>query len=313
MNEFLFLFLAASIGLIAMFSIWITIRLLDRYKERFLGYYLFYLIFQILFGFFAYIVPHIVRSFIFNQSNLSEGAKQVLQFFPFMAVPLVITGVFLYYLMFMELKNKKPSALFSVLYFGMQGGMVIITGLLFFKVPFLKIESPTNFSRILDMSYLGTDAAVSITVIISTLMIIKTLTYSPRKKMILNFSLIHLILKLVKYLMFIFIDLYSFTGIFYIALFLGGDIFPVLYLNVVLSDVIGTSAVAIGNKERMEVLSKREREIVDLICMGKSNKEIADTLFISIQTVKTHTYRVFRKLGIKNRVQLTNIVSDIKN
>jgi DNA-binding CsgD family transcriptional regulator len=54
-------------------------------------------------------------------------------------------------------------------------------------------------------------------------------------------------------------------------------------------------------------ISAREQEVVRLICSGKSNKEIAAELFISLQTVKDHVYRVFKKTGVKNRVQLANL------
>ncbi len=54
-------------------------------------------------------------------------------------------------------------------------------------------------------------------------------------------------------------------------------------------------------------ISKREQEIIQLICQGKSNREIEDELFISIQTVKDHVYNIFQKTGVKNRVQLSNL------
>jgi DNA-binding CsgD family transcriptional regulator len=54
-------------------------------------------------------------------------------------------------------------------------------------------------------------------------------------------------------------------------------------------------------------ISPREREIIDLICSGKTNKEIGDILFISHQTVKDHVYKIFRKTGVKNRISLANL------
>ncbi len=54
-------------------------------------------------------------------------------------------------------------------------------------------------------------------------------------------------------------------------------------------------------------ISKREQEIVLLVCKGKSNKEIEAELFISLQTVKDHITSIYRKTGLKNRVQLTNL------
>jgi DNA-binding CsgD family transcriptional regulator len=57
-------------------------------------------------------------------------------------------------------------------------------------------------------------------------------------------------------------------------------------------------------------ISKREAEIIKEICTGKSNKDISDKLFISLQTVKDHNYRIYSKLGVKTRGQLTNLVRE---
>jgi DNA-binding CsgD family transcriptional regulator len=54
-------------------------------------------------------------------------------------------------------------------------------------------------------------------------------------------------------------------------------------------------------------ITKREQEIIRLICEGKSNKQIADELFISIATVKDHIYRIFQKTSVKSRIQLANL------
>ncbi len=57
-------------------------------------------------------------------------------------------------------------------------------------------------------------------------------------------------------------------------------------------------------------ISKREAEIVVEICSGKTNKAIAEKLFITLQTVKDHNHRIFTKTGVKSRVQLTNLVRE---
>jgi DNA-binding NarL/FixJ family response regulator len=51
-------------------------------------------------------------------------------------------------------------------------------------------------------------------------------------------------------------------------------------------------------------LSQREREVVCLVASGHRNKEIADKLFISEQTVKTHLSNIFQKLEINDRLEL---------
>ena len=55
-------------------------------------------------------------------------------------------------------------------------------------------------------------------------------------------------------------------------------------------------------------ISNREREIMDLILKGKSNKEIEDMLFISYNTVKNHIYNLYQKLGVKSRGQMIHFV-----
>ena len=59
------------------------------------------------------------------------------------------------------------------------------------------------------------------------------------------------------------------------------------------------------NQERQRELgiTRRELEILELIASGLSNREIAEKLFVSENTVKTHSSRVFDKLGVKRRTQ----------
>ncbi len=50
-------------------------------------------------------------------------------------------------------------------------------------------------------------------------------------------------------------------------------------------------------------LTRREKEILGLICIGATNQEIADKLFISTNTVKTHIYKIYKKIDVPNRMQ----------
>jgi DNA-binding CsgD family transcriptional regulator len=60
---------------------------------------------------------------------------------------------------------------------------------------------------------------------------------------------------------------------------------------------------------RKHQISSREREIIGFILEGKSNREIGRILFISERTVKNHIYNIYRKMNIKSRYQLINLVN----
>lgn len=57
-------------------------------------------------------------------------------------------------------------------------------------------------------------------------------------------------------------------------------------------------------KSEYECLTNREREILQLIAEGRTNREIADSLFISVKTVLGHRTNIMEKLGFHNRTEL---------
>jgi len=59
-----------------------------------------------------------------------------------------------------------------------------------------------------------------------------------------------------------------------------------------------------GNTSEASPLTDREREIVQLLASGKSNKQVASTLGISVKTVETHRAAIMRKLGFSSIVKL---------
>ena len=67
----------------------------------------------------------------------------------------------------------------------------------------------------------------------------------------------------------------------------------------------GSGAPASSSREReRSLLSAREREIVALVAQGFKNKEMAEKMFISEQTVKNHLHNIFDKLGVSDRLEL---------
>jgi DNA-binding CsgD family transcriptional regulator len=113
-------------------------------------------------------------------------------------------------------------------------------------------------------------------------------------------------------LLFYSLSVYITVG-FILAFFAGNSFLPVYF-------TYGTMMSSLSEEPGRDVsfeelckkyeISPRETDIVREICNGLSNKEIADKLFISLQTVKDHTHRIYIKTNVRSRVQLINLVKE---
>lgn len=66
-----------------------------------------------------------------------------------------------------------------------------------------------------------------------------------------------------------------------------------------------------GRSNMVEILSEREKEVLNLLCKGFTNKEISEILFISIHTSKSHVTSLIHKLGAKNRTSVAYIAAKL--
>lgn len=60
-------------------------------------------------------------------------------------------------------------------------------------------------------------------------------------------------------------------------------------------------------------LSPRESEVFKLLVLGKKNDEIAEELYISLSTVKTHIRSIFDKTNSRNRIEVRNLYNESTN
>jgi DNA-binding CsgD family transcriptional regulator len=106
------------------------------------------------------------------------------------------------------------------------------------------------------------------------------------------------------------------TGLVFIFIFFAGNSFLPVYLS------YGTDSTSYSEESVKDIsfddfckkfeVSPRESDIIREICNGLSNKEISDRLFISLQTVKDHTHRIYIKTNVRSRVQLMNMVKEVR-
>jgi DNA-binding NarL/FixJ family response regulator len=80
-----------------------------------------------------------------------------------------------------------------------------------------------------------------------------------------------------------------------------GKVGPHVFAHAIVQTARGTGETA---------LTKREREIVEYLAAGRSNREIAGQLMLSERTIKYHLTRIYRKLGVAGRTEAAKFVHD---
>lgn len=109
----------------------------------------------------------------------------------------------------------------------------------------------------------------------------------------------------------------TYLGILFIIAYFAGNTFLPIYITYGIEMEKSVQDPAMGLSfddfcKKYEV-SPRETDIVREICNGLSNKEISEKLFISLQTVKDHSHRIYIKTNVKSRAQLMNLVREISD
>ena len=91
----------------------------------------------------------------------------------------------------------------------------------------------------------------------------------------------------------------------------GGNYFSAELLRSVIVEMQGIEEEIIKEKRELLKLSERETQLMQLLCQGLTNQEIADKLFVSLRTVETSKYRLMQKTKTRNNAGL--IIWAIKN
>jgi DNA-binding CsgD family transcriptional regulator len=169
--------------------------------------------------------------------------------------------------------------------------------------------------RYIQMAYLSIFGLINYIVFITLVKRLAKLNKALGRDKIMMFS----IMLVLAFFIQVFSSVFAFQGKWQLAvvilLFFSSNLFPLLYLRTRSDDIFLPVKAENSNEETLEQIvkryhiTKRERQIVAKICLGKTNQQIADELFISLQTVKDHTHRIYSKIGINSRMQLVQLVN----
>jgi DNA-binding CsgD family transcriptional regulator len=271
-----------------------------RYHEHGQTQLLFYQqAFVYLFAFYAIwgsiLAPHILSS-----DWLTQGIREKLTvILVVLAIPFQLFSWWYLLRLFLEpLELKRPFIASTLIFAG-----IVISALLFTIVVLPNKDLLKAASVIFCCTHL------MISMIVAALLFYRPGKLISRKTSLLASPLIVLI-AIIQSAGTIFYNINALTTLLFILLFFLLNLWPVLLFWFYAEKPFNRVEEKYqGNETLLEKyqISKRESEIIRGICQGKTNQEIADDLFITLQTVKDHTSRIYLKTTVKNRTQLSNL------
>lgn len=295
-------------------SILLAYNLNEKYKFDYLASYEYFQILTVIFGVFGLLGTMIVRQVLKDFTIELTLVETIVQLLPFLSVPFLVAAWYMFIRLSAEMVNKTLSKTFTISYFLFQSLFFISYGFAILRFADLKNESVENATSVIKLTMI---AMHTITILISYYYLYfrgAGLKDKVHKGMVLYFGHINLLVQVSGIILFYFTDRYVSVSLVYLIIFFGGGLLPLLFLGNRLKKDINIKS---GQEEdqlksydlffRHEI-SRREKEIIEKICEGFTNQQISEALFISLQTVKDHSHNIYKKLGVKNRVQMVNMI-----
>lgn len=318
MKESLQIILLSGSLITGVLSVMLSLRLARKYNLPYLSSYFYYLIFLFVFGVYGIIGSHLIRVFLENQGMDQEALESVCMFITFLGIPFLVLSWYMFIRTSREIVNRGFVPAFNLLFPGLLSILYLSLGLLLVRSELLGENRFELISALMFWAY------ASLTLLIYGYSLVQLFIHAREfldgkdRFNIRLFGYFYLFFCLGTVLLPFFGRSGILPGLAFVTLLFALHLLPLFFLSMYL-DKNFVEPVARQEfernlayfAERFEI-SRREAEVVELICKGKSNQDISDCLFISLQTVKDHIHRIFLKTGVKNRVQLTNLIRSIE-
>ena len=305
-----FIFCAA----IAIAGCWIAYQFITTYDTTFHKTYFYYLITFFGFGFYGIWSQILMNSLLAATETDIETIKTVANFLPVLGVPFLIISWIMLTKMAYALVQINPKrnlihihililTLISILVLGLF--IILKEDHWLFKEHLAYTE--VGILILVEFIYISLFAAV---------VLFESKKYkNTYKNTIQQFVLLMLLGLFIRVLVLLLHEANLFLLAPLLVFYFLSNFVPLFYLRLK-SDLIFTPvSAAQPSEEKKSVLfskykiTKREKEIIEKICQGKTNQQIADELFIGLQTVKDHTHRIYSKIGINSRLKLVQMIN----
>ena len=296
-------------------AIFFAFQLMKRYGIPFATSYFYYLVFLYIFGSYSLAGSGILEHLL-SRMEVDPKVIQSTQLYAiFLGIPFIALSKFMLLKSTTEFFGLRLSSLFTIPYFVLCMGAFVLYGV--FVVRLTRFEQG-EFQLLIDLQrwvFLGFMLLMYLAFFWTVFILSRKMTDHYEKRFIRGLGLLYLLYMVVTTATLALANLHVMVEHIFFFLFLSWHLVPILFLSLYLEKYHGQASTLQDDFEsklssfadKYEI-SKREREVIQLISKGLSNQEISESLFISLQTVKDHTHRIFVKTGVKNRVQLTNII-----
>ncbi len=299
---------------IAVMYVLIGHEMANNYKDNFFRLYLYYLIAFNVFSVYAIWGQIGIQTLLTTVQNTGEIEELIGTFISILGTPFLIISMVMFIQMGFALidGSKKNNTLYLFLILLLL--VPIIVGAFYFenKESTLSIESVPFYIVVLVFCIEFIQMLVFVGIVIKYIKKVRR----ESQKIIWRFAIllfVGLVLRGVS-LIFYFVELWALAPL--ILLYFLSHLMALWYLRGQSDNLFKPISAERPNTMKKNQLyqkygiTAREREVIEQLCLGKTNQQIADTLFISLQTVKDHTHRIYNKVGINSRMKLVQMIND---
>jgi DNA-binding CsgD family transcriptional regulator len=289
-------------------------RMMRKYPLSFLSSYFYFLVFIYIFSVYSIIGSQTLSRILANHQTPHATIRSAEAMLIALGIPFLILAWYMFIRLSREFFNKPLPQLFVALYFGLFAISFIGYALMNLDIGSLEMIQFFMDETQLVWTFTLLMLLVFGTTLVSILINTSSLVDQNQRKAYQWFVTWYAVIISLSLLSLHFSKVHIVFGLTFIVVLTGFHLLPVVFLNLYLQRYYVRQVADESFEGKLGLviekygISKRETEIIELICKGMSNQEISDSLFISLQTVKDHVHRIFIKTGVKNRVQLTNLV-----
>lgn len=293
---------------IAAGSIVIASQLRSKYRYETFSTLLFMQVFYFMFGFYALWGQVIIISYV--TPLVSEATlSRINEIAVLLGSPFIIFGWLMMLKLINEIAGRKLWRIFNTVFLSLNMAFLIVTGILISNSVNLKVLDVLKYYFIFSNFFHSVIVAFWLLTCRN-----KQLMLKPEAMKNLGWGI--LIFMLAQNGLLVFYDSNLFPALIFIFLFFAGTAFVTVFLkyNIEVKEQMHPNVLPVFSFDefcKKYEISPRERDIIEEICNGLSNQQIADKLFISLQTVKDHTHRIYGKTMTTSRMQLMKMVQQL--